>query len=231
MLVIKLNIQKLSIYSILVIGLISIPSLLETVQAQITMTNTTSSSAQNQTAQGANQTAQAAQNQTAQTAQAAQNQTAQTAQAAQNQTAQGANQTMSKETQAFMALDIAEIKGNLMDSKNALANNDTEEALTTITDLENTLLVLQPKPSFVDNIQKIKDSISKKDLNKALDDLNKVETDVLKAENEVFKAQLANPQLKVAQQDNGDADEDGDEEDGDGGGDEEDGDGGGDGEE
>ena len=138
---------------------------------------------------------------------------------------------MSKETQAFMALDIAEIKGNLMDSKNALANNDTEEALTTITDLENTLLVLQPKPSFVDNIQKIKDSISKKDLNKALDDLNKVETDVLKAENEVFKAQLANPQLKVAQQDNGDADEDGDEEDGDGGGDEEDGDGGGDGEE
>jgi hypothetical protein len=231
MLVIKLNIQKLSIYSILVIGLISIPSLLETVQAQITMTNTTSSSAQNQTAQGANQTAQAAQNQTAQTAQAAQNQTAQTAQAAQNQTAQGANQTMSKETQAFMALDIAEIKDNLMDSKNALANNDTEEALTTITDLENTLLVLQPKPSFVDNIQKIKDSISKKDLNKALDDLNKVETDVLKAENEVFKAQLANPQLKVAQQDNGDADEDGDEEDGDGGGDEEDGDGGGDGEE
>ncbi len=223
---IKLNIQKLSIYSILVIGLISIPSLLETVQAQITMTNTTSSSVQNQTAQGANQTAQAAQNQTAQGAN-------QTAQAAQNQTAQGANQTMSKETQAFMALDIAEIKGNLMDSKNALANNDTEEALTTITDLENTLLVLEPKPSFVDNIQKIKDSISKKDLNKALDDLNKVETDVLKAENEVFKAQLANPQLKVAQQDNGDADEDGDEEDGDGGGDEEDGDGGvdGDGEE
>jgi hypothetical protein len=203
-----LNIQKLSIYSILVIGLISLPSLLENAQAQINMTNTTSSSVQNQTAQGANQTAQAAQNQTAQTAQAAQ-----------NQTAQGANQTMSKETQAFMALDIAEIKGNLMDSKNALANNDTEEALTTITDLENTLLVLQPKPSFVDNIQKIKDSISKKDLNKALDDLNKVETDVLKAENEVFKAQLANPQLKVAQPDNGDADEDGDEEDGDGGGD------------
>src|SRR5215210_3153371 len=110
------------------------------------MTNTTTtSSAQNQTAQSANQTAQAAQNQTAQsanqTAQAAQNQTAQranqTAQAAQNQTAQSANQTMSKETQAFMALDIPEIKDNLMDAKNALANNDTEEALTTVTDLEN----------------------------------------------------------------------------------------------
>jgi hypothetical protein len=115
---------------------------------------------------------------------------------------------MSKETQAFMALDIPEIKDNLMDAKNALANNDTEEALTTVTDLENQLLVLEPKPKFVDNIQKIKDSISKADTTKALDDLTKVETDVLKAENEVFKAQLANPQLKVSQQDNGDDEED-----------------------
>jgi hypothetical protein len=107
-----------------------------------------------------------------------------------------------------MALDIPEMKDNLMDAKNALANNDTEEALTIVTDLENQLLVLEPKPKFADNIQKIKDSISKADTTKALDDLTKVETDVLKAENEVFKAQLANPQLKVSQQDNGD---DGDE--------------------
>ena len=120
---------------------------------------------------------------------------------------------MSKETQAFMALDIPEIKDNLMDAKNALANNETEEALTTVTDLENQLLVLEPKPKFVDNIQKIKDSVSKKDINKALDDLTKVETDILKAENEVFKAQLANPQLKVSQQDDG-GDNDGGDNDG-----------------
>jgi hypothetical protein len=106
---------------------------------------------------------------------------------------------MSKET-AFMALDI--VSKILMDAKNALANNNTEEALTLITGLENQLLVLEPKPSFVDTIQKIKDSVSKKDLNKALDDLTKVETDVLKAENEVFKAQLANPQLLEAQENN-----------------------------
>ena len=99
---IKLKIQNIFIYSILAIGLISIPSLLDTVQAQINMTNATSSSLQNQTAAqtavaGANETAQTAQNQTAaaganQTAQTAQNQTAvaganQTAQTAQNQTA------------------------------------------------------------------------------------------------------------------------------------------------
>ena len=221
---IKLKIQNIFIYSILAIGLISIPSLLDTVQAQINMTNATSSSLQNQTAAaGANQTAQTAQNQTAvaganETAQTAQNQTAvaganQTAQTAQNQTAvagASANQTISTETQALMTLDFPELKGNLMDSKDALANNDTEEALTTVTDVENQMLVLKVKPSFADDIQKVKDSISKADINKALDDLTKVQTDVLKAENEVFKAQLANPQLKVAQQDNDDnQDEDG----------------------
>ena len=103
-----------------------------------------------------------------------------------------------------MSLDFPELKGNLMDSKDALANNDTEEALTTVTDVENQVLVLKVKPSFADDIQKVKDSISKADINKALDDLTKVQSDVLKAENEVFKAQLANPQLKVSQQDNGD---------------------------
>ena len=213
---IKLKIQNIFIYSILAIGLISIPSLLDTVQAQINMTNATSSSLQNQTAaQVQNQTAVAGANQTAQTAQ---NQTAvaganETAQTAQNQTAvagASANQTISTETQALMTLDFPELKGNLMDSKDALANNDTEEALTTVTDVENQMLVLKVKPSFADDIQKVKDSISKADINKALDDLTKVQTDVLKAENEVFKAQLANPQLKVAQQDNDDnQDEDG----------------------
>ena len=191
---IKLKIQNIFIYSILAIGLISIPSLLDTVQAQINMTNATSSSLQNQTAAaaGANQTAQTAQNQTA--------------------AAAGANQTISTETQALMSLDFPELKGNLMDSKDALANNDTEEALTTVTDVENQVLVLKVKPSFADDIQKLKDSISKTDINKALDDLTKVQTDVLKAENEVFKAQLANPQLKVSQQDNED-NQDEDEED------------------
>jgi hypothetical protein len=198
---IKLKIQNIFIYSILAIGLISIPSLLDTVQAQINMTNATSSSLQNQTAQ-------TAQNQTA--AAAGANQTAQTAQ---NQTAAaaGANQTISTETQALMSLDFPELKGNLMDSKDALANNDTEEALTTVTDVENQVLVLKVKPSFADDIQKLKDSISKPDINKALDDLTKVQTDVLKAENEVFKAQLANPQLKVSQQDNDDNQDEDDE--------------------
>ena len=56
--------QNLFIYSILAIGLLSVPSLLDTVQAQVNMTNTTSSSVQNQTAQTqANQTAQNSQNQ------------------------------------------------------------------------------------------------------------------------------------------------------------------------
>ncbi len=112
-----------------------------------------------------------------------------------------------------MSIDFPELKGNLMDSKDALANNDTEEALTTVTDVENQVLVLKVKPSFADDLQKLKDSISKTDINKALDDLTKVQTDVLKAENEVFKAQLANPQLKVSQQDNDDNEDEDDEED------------------
>jgi hypothetical protein len=153
-----LNIQKLSIYSILVIGLISIPSLLGTVQAQTNMTNTTSSAGQNQTAQG------------------------------------GQNQTMSKETQALMTLDIPMIKEQLMNAKQSLVNGNTEEALAGITDVEIPLLLSQNKPSFVGDLQEIKNSISKKDVNKALDDLTKIQTDIINAETETLKAQLANPQ-------------------------------------
>jgi hypothetical protein len=176
-----MKIQNLFIYSILAIGLISIPSFLETVHAQTNMTNTISSSVQNQTAQSAqNQTAQSAQNQTAQSAQ---NQTAQSAQ----------NQTMSKDAQALMTLDIPVIKEQLMNAKQSLVNGNTEEALAGITDVEIPLLLLQNKPSFVGDIQEIKNSISKADINKALDDLTKIQADILKAETETLKAQLANP--------------------------------------
>ena len=187
--------QNLFIYSILAIGILSVPSLLDTVQAQVNMTNTTSSSVQNQTAQTTpNQTAQSA-NQTAQTTA---NQTAQNSQ----------NQTISKETQALMTLDIPVIKDQLMDAKTSLLNNNTEEALTGISGVEIQLLLLPDKPSFVGDIQTIKNSIAKPDINKALDDLTKVQTDILKAETEALKAQLANPQLLDAQQNNDAEDED-----------------------
>jgi|SRR5215210_1537768 len=167
-----MKIQNLFIYSILAIGLISIPSLLETVQAQTNMTNTTSSSGQNQTAQG------------------------------------GQNQTMSKETQALMTLDTPVIKEQLMNAKQSLVNGNIEEALAGITDVEVPLLLLQNKPSFVGDLQEIKNSISKKDVNKALDDLTKIQTDILEAETEKLKAQLANPQLLVSEQNNDDQEED-----------------------
>jgi hypothetical protein len=192
MLSFRMKIQNLFIYSILAIGLISIPSLLEIVQAQVNMTNSTSSSLQNQTAQTAqNQTAQTAQNQTAQTAQ---------------------NQTMSNETKALMTLDTTIIKDQLMNAKESLLNGNKEEALAGITDVEVKLLLLPTKPSFVGDIQTIKNSIAKSDINKALDDLTKVQTDILKAETEELKAQLANPQLLEAQENNDDNQDENDEE-------------------
>jgi|SRR5687768_1834751 hypothetical protein len=152
-----MKIPNLFIYSMLAIGLISIPSLLETAQAQTNMTNTTSSSVQNQTAQS------------------------------------GQNQTISKETQVLMTLDIPVIKEQLDIAKQALVNENIEEALAGITDVEIPLLLLENKPSFVRDLQEIKNSISKKDINKALDDLTKIQSDILKAETETLKAQLANP--------------------------------------
>jgi len=191
MLSFRMKIQNLFIYSILAIGLISIPSLLEIVQAQVNMTNSTSSSLQNQTAQTAqNQTAQTAQNQTAQTAQ---------------------NQTMSNETKALMTLDTTIIKDQLMNAKESLLNGNKEKALAGITSVEVKLLLLPTKLSFVEDIQTIKNSIAKSDINKALDDLTKVQTDILKAETEELKAQLANPQLLEAQENN-DAQDENDEE-------------------
>ena len=128
------------------------------------------------------------------------------------------NKTMSNDTQALMSIDLPGLKDNLETAKQSLANGDTEEALTQITDIENQVLLLKPQPSFTSDIQKIKDSVSKKDLNKALDDLTKVQTDVLKADTEMLKAQIANPML--AEQNNAQNQDDGEGggEDGDGGG-------------
>lgn len=169
--------QNIFVYAILAIGILSIPSLLDTVQAQTNSTNQTSG--QNQTAQG------------------------------------GQNQTMSKDTQALMTIDVAGLKDTLMNAKQSLADGNTEEGLTQITDVENQLLLLKTQPSFAPDIQKIKDSISKKDVNKALDDLTKVQSDVLKAETEMIKAQLANPML--AQQNNAPDNQDDEGDNGDGG--------------
>jgi hypothetical protein len=109
---------------------------------------------------------------------------------------------MSKETQALMTLDIPVIKEQLMNAKQSLVNGNTEEALAGITDVEIPLLLLQNKPSFVGDLQEIKNSISKADINKALDDLTKIQAEILKAETESLKAQLANPML--SQQNNDD---------------------------
>jgi hypothetical protein len=166
-----------------------VPSLLDNIQAQTNTTNTISPVIQNQTAATAqNQTAATAQNQTAATAQ---NQTAATAQ----------NQTLSQNAQVLIALDIPELKDNLMDTKELLANGEIVTALTGITDLENQFILLQNKPTFTQDIQKIKEDISKTDLKKALDDITKIQKEVIKAETEVFKAQLSNPELMASQQD------------------------------
>ena len=99
-----------------------------------------------------------------------------------------------------------------MDAKQALANGNTEDALTSITDVENQLITAQPQPKFTQNFQQIKDSIAKADLSKALDDISKVQTELLKAETEIFKAQLPTPQQMMQQGtgNGGDGGDDGD---------------------
>ena len=161
--------QNIFVYSVLAIGLLSIPSLLDSIYGQ------TNATQQNQTA-----------------GQQAQNQTA----AQQNQTAAQQGQALGPDIQALLnTLDIPELKDNLMNAKEALADGNTEEALTSVTDVENQLLTVQPQPKFTGDFKNIKDSIAKADLAKALDDLNKVQTEVLKAETEIFKAGQTNPQI------------------------------------
>ena len=185
--------QNIIVYSVLAIGLLSIPSLLDSIYAQ------TNATQQNQTAgqQGQNQTA---------------------GQQGQNQTAGQQGQTMSPDTQALSQVDLDELRTNLMNAKEALANGNTEEGLTAITEVENQLLTLQPAPKFTGDFQQIKESINKADLSKALDHISKVQTEVLKAETEILKAGLPTPQ-QLAQQnagngDGGDGGDGGDNEDG-----------------
>ena len=195
--------------TVLAVGILYLPSFFNTVQGQINMSNLTSSSMQNQTSAAAqNQTAPSTQNQTSA--------------AAQNQTeTSGQNQTMTTDAQALTRIDVEDMKENLMNVKQALAGGNPQDALTTITEIENKFLVLPNKPSFTQDIQKIKDSISKKDMSKALDDLTKVQTSLLKAETEGRKAQLANPQMMPALKIGDTQQQDDDDDDGDDGDDKE----------
>jgi hypothetical protein len=166
-----MKIPNVFVYTILAIGILSIPSFLDSAQAQ---SNSTSNSTNQTSAQ---------------------------------------NQTMSKDSKALMTIDLPGLKDTLMTAKQSLANGNAEEALAQITEVENQLLILKPQPSFAPDVQKIKDSVSKKDFKKALDDLTKVQTDVFKAETEMLKAQIANPMLSQqnnvpqGQDDDGDDDE------------------------
>ena len=112
-----------------------------------------------------------------------------------------------QEIQALMTIDIPELKDNLMHTKETLANGNTE-ALTSITDIENQLLLLQHNPSFIGDLQSIKDYIAKEDLKKALQDISQVQTKVIKAETEIFASQLDNPDQSSSQQDNNNDKED-----------------------
>ena len=87
---------------------------------------------------------------------------------------------ISQDTKALMSVDIPELKDNLMDVKESLTNGNTEDALTGVTDIENQLLSLQKKPSFLGDLKTIKDSIVKADLKNALQDISKVQTQVIK---------------------------------------------------
>ena len=174
-----MKISNIYVYSILAIALVFSISTLNNIQAQ--MMNTTGQTS-------ANATSLTGQNQTA--------------------AASGQNQTMSKDAQALMTMDLPELKDNIMSAKEALSNGNIGDALTTITDVENQLLLLKEKPSFEKNFQQVKDSLSKSDLNKALDELTKVQTGVIKAETDLFKAKLQNPQLALQGGDDGDGGDD-----------------------
>jgi hypothetical protein len=106
-----------------------------------------------------------------------------------------------------MKLDIPELKENLMDTKESIADGKIEESLIDVTDIENQFILLQNKTTFTGDFQKIKESIAQRDISKALDDITNIQKKIIKAETEVFKAQLSNPELMTEEdeEDNGDA--------------------------
>lgn len=115
--------------------------------------------------------------------------------------------TLSQDIQVLMKLDIPELKENLMDTKESIADGKIEESLIDVTDIENQFILLQNKTTFTGDFQKIKESIAQRDLSKALDDITNIQKKIIKAETELFKAQLSNPELMTGEdeEDNGDA--------------------------
>ena len=144
--------QNIVVYLVIPLALLSIPSLLENVQAQTNSVNQTAPLPQ--------------------------------------------NQNMNVTAQAFMKVDIFELKDTLMKAKLAIVDENFKEALTDVGDVESQLLLLEPSPTkFLSVLQKAIKAIDSSDINKSLDTLTRIQVTILKAENQIFKAAVADPQM------------------------------------
>ena len=111
------------------------------------------------------------------------------------------NHAMSQDAQVLNMSDIPELKENLIDVKESLADEEVEESLKDVTDIENQFILFPNKTTFTGDFQKIKEAIAKTDFNKALDYITKIQTAVIKAETEVFKVRLIAEQEKEVNED------------------------------
>jgi hypothetical protein len=116
------------------------------------------------------------------------------------------NSSINQDFEALMSLDIPTLKDSLAVVKEALANGESENALTSITDTENQLLTTQPQPTFMNEFQAFKDAIAKADLKKPLESIINVQIKILNAETKLYIAMLPTPK-QLAQQNNDDRQE------------------------
>ena len=172
--------QNIIVYLIIPLALLSIPSLLENVQAQ---TNSTSSTNQTASQQQQNQN-------TPQT-----NSTSSTNQIASQQQQQNQNANLTAQT--LMKTDIVALKNTLMNAQLAIVDGNIKQALKDVMDLETQLILLEPAPptKFINNIHKAIAAISTSEIDKSLNTLTNIQVSILKAENLIFKAAVANPQV------------------------------------
>jgi hypothetical protein len=115
-----------------------------------------------------------------------------------NQTApqQQQNQNINVTTQAFMKVDIFELKDTLMKAKLAIVDENFKEALTGVRDVESQLLEVEPSPTkFLSVLHKAIQAIDSSDIDKSLDAITRIQVTILKTETQIFKAAVADPQV------------------------------------
>ena len=102
---------------------------------------------------------------------------------------------------ALMALDLDDVEDNVGDIQEGIANADAIGALDALSKIENSMSTLEKQPQILEDLKKVKDSLSNNDFQKATEDIVKIQS-------QISQVKTQNPEIANDNDNNDDSDDD-----------------------